>query len=144
MKKQELSTHKPLLARSLRGRRRTGSSEGRHHEVPSKLSSSLILEVNGKAVTFLSRRLSVSCNVCPYVLCSCVFRVSVFLLVCSFPKQVREARRIFKQRWEQLGCAPDARTAVPGQERASSSRFASTKGIHCVQLGLNRVYTVFS
>ena len=34
---------------------------------------------------------------------------------------------------------PDTRTAVPGQERASSSRFAPSKGILCTTLPLVRV-----
>ena len=38
------------------------------------------------------------------------------------------------QGWERLGCKPDAWTVVPEQERASSSRFASTKGMLCTTL----------
>ena len=64
---------------------------------------------------------SVQTNVClVYCLPVCLVFLcfAVFLLVCNFPKQIREARRIFYQEWERLGCANQI------LERASSSRFA--------------------
>ena len=83
--------HKPPLARSLRDRRRTDSSEGWHHGVPSNLTS-LTLEGSGKAVMFPSRQMSVSCTVYPYVLCSCVFLF--FSCLQNFSKEV-ERRGFF-------------------------------------------------
>ena len=93
VKPKHILQNKPLLARSLRDHRRTGRSEGRHHGVPSKLSS-LTLEDNGRAVNFPSRRMSVSCAVYRYVF-SCIFLY--FFLSANVPKQVRETRRIFNQ-----------------------------------------------
>ena len=95
--KQQLRNHKPSLGRSLRDC--LLASNNKRQLRPSKVNS-LILEGDGEAITFLSRRISVSCTVCPYVLCfSCVF---CFFLVWKFPKQVREARRILNQGWERL------------------------------------------
>ena len=57
---KHLLQHKPLLARSVRDRRRTGSSEGRQHGVPSK-PSSLIREGDGLSIRFeMYFRVSVS------------------------------------------------------------------------------------
>ena len=53
-----------------------------------------------------------------------VFSLVFFLLVSIFPKQVREAKIIFSQGWKRLMYT----NCCIGQKRASSSRFASTKG----------------
>ena len=62
------------------------------------------LEGNGKAVTFPSRRMSVSCTVCPYAF-PMFFLVFFCFSSClqTFLKQVRELRRFFNQGWERLG-----------------------------------------
>ena len=95
--KQQLQNYKPPLARSLRDCRLAGNNERRLR--PSK-ASSLTLEGEGGAITF--RR-----DGCLFSLFFS-FRFldfSVFLLVCIFFKQAREARRIFNQGWERLGRA---------------------------------------
>ena len=82
----QLLYNKPLLA----DHRRSGSSRGWQHGLPSK-ASSLTPEVDRETITFLSIRMSclVHCMLF-FLVFSCVF-----CLVCNFPKLVKEARRIF-------------------------------------------------
>ena len=64
-----------------------------------------------------------------------LFFSSIFLLSAKFPEAGTRGAENFQSRMGAIGMhKPDAWTAVPGQERASSSRFASTKGILCTTL----------
>ena len=73
--------------------KRIGSSEEWYHGVPSKLSS-LTLEGNGKAVIFPSRRMPVSCAVCP-----CAFPMFFLVFLCF----LLFVCKIFSSRYERRG-----------------------------------------
>ena len=90
--------------------------------------------VTKKTLLFCRQECIVAYTVCSFF--SGVSLVVFVWLICNFPNQVLDAKTTFSQGWERLGCTPDAGTAVPRQQRAASSRFASTKGILCSTLPL--------
>ena len=102
--KKQLIQNKSVLARSLQNHRRSGSSKGKQHGLPSKASN---LTPEGDAKPLLSVETDVFFRCAfnyPYV----SFSLVLFWLVRNFSKQVREVKRIFTQGWKRVGCKPDA------------------------------------